>query len=399
MMNQHYAFWNDYYEKELMPNNVFDDRSRKRRNEVLINRTWRRGNRPILMQDQIVALKICYPGLTTGLGQTHISGQGTPGEAQTAAEIQMGFSLDPVTGLPVIPGTSVKGLLRSVFLWTPEIVRDELKEETGLNLTLNQIKALELDIFGSPHSYDPEAPGQETHFQGRDVFLDAYPVLPDGRGHLLGLDFITPHMSDDPAYQGLTGPNPNAFLKILPGVVILFRFRLKNSEIPVVDGDSLRLTAGKKRYFFMRLLKLFGIGAKTNTGYGLLDNPTDEDKAKMGNPICFLTDGEETPISPALHAAAKTVTRNRQRQDASTINVVYREITSEKDIQPDARLRGMVSGLKLGSVGVKLGRKEGLISMKNLNGFSISEMKTGRIVGVRVLKAGAMISLALEKLL
>ncbi|MDR2473050.1 MAG: type III-B CRISPR module RAMP protein Cmr6 [Tannerella sp.] len=69
---------------------------------------------------------------------------------------------------------------------------------------------------------------------------------------MLGTDYITPH--PDP----LKNPKPIKFLKILPEVEVTFRFQLQNNLI----------TAAKKESLFRQILLDFGIGAKTNVGYG-----------------------------------------------------------------------------------------------------------------------------------
>ncbi len=52
-------------------------------------------------------LQTTYPGLLIGTGYTH----GT----NLMGELKIGFFFDHTTGLPIIPGSSVKGLLRSMF--------------------------------------------------------------------------------------------------------------------------------------------------------------------------------------------------------------------------------------------------------------------------------------------
>ncbi len=56
---------------------------------------------------QDLRLQVQNPGLLPGIGYPHEVGY--PGE------FKLGFGFDHVTGLPVLPGSSVKGVLRSVF--------------------------------------------------------------------------------------------------------------------------------------------------------------------------------------------------------------------------------------------------------------------------------------------
>ena len=54
-----------------------------------------------------LALQTTYPGLLTGTGMSHQTG--------SKGESKLGFAFDPCTGLPYLPGSSVKGMLRSSF--------------------------------------------------------------------------------------------------------------------------------------------------------------------------------------------------------------------------------------------------------------------------------------------
>lgn len=170
-------------------------------------------------------LKTVYPGLLIGIGNSHGSGQ-------SDQDIAAGFSFDYTTGQPYIPGSSIKGILRSHFKDHPEAVC----AMTGR--TLKQVKTLETEIF-----------------EGEDIFFDA--VVYDGNEHgqLIGNEYITPH--PDP----MQNPIPVHLIKVLPDVRFEFRFRLRDS-----DG----MTAAEKKDLFYKLLCTFGAGAKTNVGFGIL---------------------------------------------------------------------------------------------------------------------------------
>jgi len=55
------------------------------------------------------------------------------------------------------------------------------------------------------------------------------------------------------------------FLKIGPGVTFKFQFKFKESKI-----DDILVTPKDKKELFKKILLDFGIGAKRNTGYGVL---------------------------------------------------------------------------------------------------------------------------------
>ena len=174
-------------------------------------------------------MKTVYPGMLVGAGNPH-------GSHLSEADINMGFTFDYVTGQPCIPGSTVKGVLRSHFKDHAEVVTEILKQITEKDV---DVKKLECEIF-----------------DGVDVFFDAviYRGTPENR--IIAFDYITPHR------KKTKSPIPIQFIKILPDVVFEFRFKFNN--------NSHMISNEHKHKLFQILLELFGVGAKTNTGYGRL---------------------------------------------------------------------------------------------------------------------------------
>ncbi len=188
-------------------------------------------------------LKTAYPGLLAGTGYAH--------GVDADDDIKVGFSFDYVTGQPYIPGSSVKGLLRSYFA-RPEVIRCFLKDEEL------DVKALEKNIFGT---------NDEASDDGVDTFFDAVIRRGDEKGRVMAFDAITPHGED------LTkNPTPIKILKVMPDVVFEFSFRFEDSDI-----EGKIITAEQKKNLFEKLLTTFGIGAKTNVGYGVLTEFPEKD--------------------------------------------------------------------------------------------------------------------------
>jgi CRISPR-associated protein Cmr6 len=222
-------------------------------------------------------LTTVYPGLYTGSG--YAFGAGLKGE------FQLGFLFDHTTGLPYLPGSSIKGAIRSVFpnydmknkttknkeervafIWG-----EYLKKMTAgcftpnFSMDLNRknvIADIELEIFdGRNIALEKQNKTVEKEeylsIYQRDIFYDAYiaAAVEQGKtkGQFLGTDYITPHKSPT------KDPIPLPFLKILPGVTVNFQFRLH---------DGYYLTAEGKEFLFRQILLDFGVGAKTNVGYG-----------------------------------------------------------------------------------------------------------------------------------
>ena len=181
-----------------------------------------------------ILTKVCYPGLVTGVGIGH--------EASIEGEFKLGMHFDHTYGQPIIYGSSVKGVLRHYFKECYSGTEEEANE-------------LIKDIFGSD---DPRDGGKSLY--DRDIFFDAVIVKGDKNGHILAPDSITPHTGGP-----LKNPIPITFVKIASGCTLEFRFRLVDSVI----GDKT-FTAEEKKKLFAEILTTFGVGAKTNVGYGQL---------------------------------------------------------------------------------------------------------------------------------
>ena len=175
-----------------------------------------------------------YPGLLLGSGNTHelpdIKGQ-----------VILGFHFDYTSGLPVVQGSSIKGVLRSAFK------HEEYIQELLSNESIN-IGKLESEIFDN-----------------KDIFFDATISKSDGK--ILGDDYITPHG------ELLKNPIPLRFIKVLPDITFRFDFEL---------SDGL-ITKEEKSKLFQNILEDLGLGAKTNVGYGKFEAfkpyQTQEEKA------------------------------------------------------------------------------------------------------------------------
>ena len=190
-----------------------------------------------------ISLKIAYPGLVTGIGINH--------EAKIEGEFKLGVHFDYTWGMPVVYGSSVKGVLRAYF-------EDFYQEDQAKPRS----KDLFDDIFeGRDVAKEHQLKDNKKYYKSiynRDIFFDAVIVRADKKGRILCSDSITPH-GDNP----LKNPTPLTFLKIAPGCSMEFRFKLVDSEI-----DGKKFTADQKKALFEEIIKTIGIGAKTNVGYG-----------------------------------------------------------------------------------------------------------------------------------
>lgn len=237
-------------------------------------------------KDDIIELKVHYPGLVTGVGIDH--------EAKIEGEFKLGVHFDWTHGMPVVYGSSVKGVLRA---WFKDIY---LHGDGNHYEKCGKIEwgDLLMEIFEGAYDRDIEAEKKKykekweeivkdnpekriyKHHRSiyeRDIFFDAVISKPDTQGRILCSDSITPH-GDNP----LKNPIPITFLKIAPGCTMEFRFKLNPSTVPILDeeGNKVKNKEGKevtldfgakqKKDLFQEILTTVGVGAKTNVGYGQL---------------------------------------------------------------------------------------------------------------------------------
>ncbi len=181
---------------------------------------------------KVLCFKTSGP-FVTGLGRNH--------------PVENGFAWHHTLGVPFLPGSSVKGLVRA---W----VRDWLNK-------------------GESEEYRRIFGDQNELGAGSVIFLDALPTKPIQ----LKMDIMTPHYSD--YYQGneLPGdwmsPIPIPFMVVAEGQT--FQFGL----IPRKDADTKDCEIAGK-WLAEALLKL-GAGAKTAVGYGRFEekmNPSNVEK-------------------------------------------------------------------------------------------------------------------------
>jgi len=233
-------------------------------------------------------------GILIGTGIEHETGE--------QGEAKLGLQFDYATGQPYLPGSAVKGLMRS---WFPghrrpdgknlgelyrstrtkvlkKILREIWqKDEAALVIELTQrscrwlrdpqaneaerfFEFLERQIFeGEMPDFDEKMGSVRRDTSGKslltrtpisrcDFFFDAYIVSGD---KLLVEDVITPHRNP------LQDPVPITFLKIAPGIMWQFQFGLQGCEL---------MSANEKLTVFKLLLTHFGVGAKRRHGFGEL---------------------------------------------------------------------------------------------------------------------------------
>lgn len=249
-------------------------------NDLLINTTVTQNELNLLnlsgIPNKQLSISTIYPGLLIGTGYNH--------ETNNEAEFKLGFYFDHTTGLPCLPGSSVKGVLRSAF---PKLRTDKANpfsaikpaseiQESKCNYITNlfglgnerdikrALLLLELavfegiDISACQHLF---AEGREDKVEyqsiyNRVIFHHAC-ISRAANNKIFDIDTITPHHENP-----LKSPTPLNFLKIRPGVEFTFNFSIPEEISGTGISSELILSA------FRTILKDLGAGAKTNVGYG-----------------------------------------------------------------------------------------------------------------------------------
>lgn len=208
----------------------------------------------------VVNMRVQAPGLLIGSGLAH----GLPGSEE---DVKTGLQFDYTSGLPVIPGSSVKGVIRSAF---PTIKEDKEQSNEADAEKLNYIRSLIADIpeFSSLVLEDNDILelGNQMFNHG-DIFADAllvgYGTRMKQQVHVrqvLAEDYITPHTGGP-----LAQPIPIKIVKVAPGVTFAFCFKFNETKI----GAKV-VSASMKKALCAAILQDLGVGAKTNVGYGVL---------------------------------------------------------------------------------------------------------------------------------
>jgi CRISPR type III-B/RAMP module RAMP protein Cmr6 len=207
----------------------------------------------------------------------------------------VGLCADRTTGLPLIPGTALKGVLSTWACWEANQQADGSFNQG--NAFVQERKAfggMAQRIFG-----DDSEDGSEG--SGAVIFVGGFPSIPPR----LGLDIVNPHHETNGAVKkNLT---PNAFLCVEPGK---FKWHFAFYVRPGV-ADAENLLKATSNWLTQALTQL-GIGAKTAAGYGRFRPLSQRDLAAQA---------QESDKAKALEAAAmaqaKAVEQRAKQQAAA----------------------------------------------------------------------------------
>lgn len=248
----------------------------------------------------------------TGLGNEH--------------PLENGFAFLNPYGLPYLPGSGVKGVLRRA---AEELVSGGYGDPEGWNQ----------DAIDALFGWETESGDSETaRNRGALMFWD---VIPEPAGGKLAVDIMTPHYGD--YYQGNTTPhdssqpNPIPFLVIPPGSSFTFHVQCNPVLLPKTLRDSWPILLEAA---FRHAFDWLGFGAKTAVGYGQFPGDALE-KAKAER---------EAAVQQRQEEAAKERAEAERREKLAAMSPLDRAIEEVVAAAPQGqpRHKAILNALKQG---------------------------------------------------
>lgn len=183
--------------------------------------------------------------------------------------LEFGITLHPVTGLPYIPGSALKGLCRNYILL-------RVAEEKGITVEQKQLNALDEELCLETNESD-EAKQYRWLFgtqseAGQCVFFDAVLKEIPNNGSLFELDVMTPHFrkyyesGGKDAPHDADSPNPISYITVKANLEFEFAMGYRHNA-----SLKWRKTLELGTEFLQQALDIMGIGAKTAAGYGIFE--------------------------------------------------------------------------------------------------------------------------------
>ncbi len=257
---------------------------------------------PLVKSGALVVLEAdAVAPFTTGLGNEH--------------PLENGFAFLNPYGLPYLPGSGVKGVVRQA---ARELASGEWGDTSGWDRGesyLFRIGKEEITLSLFDVLFGRETPsGESGHVRGALSFWDVFPQI---EGERLAVEVMTPHQGHYYQQGGTPhdsgSPNPINFLTVPPKSRFTFhvlcdRGRLRRLAPPLAEGEHWK---GLVEAAFQHAFQWLGFGAKTSVGYGAF-MPAAQSARIGGQPT--ESTPPPTPRTPEPEARNETVWRQARLQ-------------------------------------------------------------------------------------
>ncbi len=355
-----------------------DDKARMRALADRQKALWQKVSRAQALRLEAVATA----PFTTGLGNEH--------------PLENGFAFLNPYGLPYLPGSGVKGVLRQA---AGELARGLWGDSKGWSEELCYDWPLKRDCDRPPPKlsmldvlFGRETPeGEREHLRGALVFWDAIPQI---AGDGLLVEIMTPHYThyyqqkkkdvkeqqprlSPPHDSGQ--PNPICFLTVPPGSRFVFHVTCDVRRLERIAEDLAREELWKKLLVsaFEHAFQWLGFGAKTAVGYGAMR--LTEQAAATSSQVG--TAGQAPPARLAEGPPAASVVPGAEKiWDGATLkfNPSDRSIQATLGRQTTAPLRGRDAEALLNALGAE--RADKLRARKSLANVRVKVEQLGNLV-------------------
>lgn len=183
--------------------------------------------------------------------------------------LEFGITLHPLTGLPCIPGSALKGLCRSYALLSLAA-----HEQLKYPVETEALQKLDETLIKGEHDTIPEARQYRLAFGSQEVaggcvFYDGILSNLDPDTPIFTVDVMTPHFvqyytgSGTKPPHDADNPNPVSYITVTEGLSFAFAIGLRTGF------EDEHETLKQARRWLRAALQEMGIGAKTAQGYGV----------------------------------------------------------------------------------------------------------------------------------
>jgi CRISPR type III-B/RAMP module RAMP protein Cmr6 len=244
-----------------------------------------------------------------------------------------GIALDRCFGMPLIPGSAVKGVARVQALWEiREANIDEQRRLLRLAMILFGYGTHDLrgDFGWAGGVEEARSTAEEIgtlDFKGCACFLPAYPTTPA----TLAVDMVNPHYPN--YYAGGStdkeNPMPNYFPAVEAGAT--FGFATLLNRVPDLPGITAAGLLSQVKQWLERAVTRKGLGAKTAAGYGWFELGRKQTTSASA-PTSEASATPLTPPSPVAQLVARFRNLNTKDNFAAALPQMA-ALLSEADLR------------------------------------------------------------------
>ena len=208
--------------------------------------------------------------------------------------LETSITLHHLFGIPYIPASAIKGVVRMVSFWeiAENLKNDKKIEELQKYLYDEQIEEELNDVELKHECLEHKLLFGTQGFKGLLVFLDAYPEVEAGK-EIFELDIMNPHYTEYYTEKSeipgdWENPKPIVFLTVKKDIpfhfnVLIDEYRIKeilnDKDFPkeakeIIEkwkSDNYSELEGTAKKWVSEALKEFGVGSKTRLGYGIFE--------------------------------------------------------------------------------------------------------------------------------